>query len=176
MAVYICSFKPNKILNFSSCNFKRGAPCYLMNPIITNTEILVGKTAISSLTIELEKLLVPLRAAFTIISQQGFSSHTRLLTTGAGLQRPIDTVFFPPPNYSQIVGEYCFSQNPFSHVSGVNYLQSGYKGPMRITFASLDFHGALNTYTKTHKTETNRSRHMRPFLVLQKQEKELDNL
>ena len=50
MAVYICSFKPNKILNFSSCNFKRGAPCYLMNPIITSTEIFV----------ELEKLLVPI--------------------------------------------------------------------------------------------------------------------
>jgi hypothetical protein len=68
MAADICLFKPNKILNFSSCNFKRGAPCYLMNPIITNTEILVGKTAISSLTTELEKLLVPLRAAFTISS------------------------------------------------------------------------------------------------------------
>ena len=37
MAVYICSFKPNKILNFSSCNFKRGAPCHLMNLIITST-------------------------------------------------------------------------------------------------------------------------------------------
>ena len=60
MAVYICSFKPNKILNFSSCNFKRGAPCHLMNPIF------VGKTAICSLTIELEKLLVPIRAAFII--------------------------------------------------------------------------------------------------------------
>ena len=65
MAVYICSFKPNKILNFSSCNFKRGAPCHLMNPI-TSTEIFVGKTAICSLTIELEKLLVPIRAAFII--------------------------------------------------------------------------------------------------------------
>jgi hypothetical protein len=39
-----------------------------MNPINTSTEIFVGKTAISSLTIELEKLLVPLRAAFTINS------------------------------------------------------------------------------------------------------------
>ena len=37
-----------------------------MNPIITSTEIFVGKTAISSLTIELEKLLVPIRAAFII--------------------------------------------------------------------------------------------------------------
>ena len=46
---------------------------------------------------------------------------------------------------------------------------------MRITFASLDFHIALNTYTKPHKTETNRSRHMRPFLVLHKQAKELDD-
>ena len=63
MAVYICSFKPNKILNFSSCNFKRGAPCHLLNPIITVTEIFLGETAI-----ELEKLLVPLRAAFTISS------------------------------------------------------------------------------------------------------------
>ena len=68
MAVYICSFKPNKILNFSSCNFKRGAPCHLMNPIITSTETFVGKIVNSSLTIELEKLLVPLRAVFTISS------------------------------------------------------------------------------------------------------------
>jgi hypothetical protein len=37
-----------------------------MNPIITSMEIFVGKTAISFLTIEFEKLLVPLRAAFTI--------------------------------------------------------------------------------------------------------------
>ena len=66
MAVYICSFKPNKILNFSSCNFKRGAPCHLMNPIIPSTEIFVGKTAIGFLTIEVEKLLVPIRAAFII--------------------------------------------------------------------------------------------------------------
>jgi hypothetical protein len=64
-----------------------------MNPIITSTEIFVGKTAISSLTIELEKLLVPLRSVFTISSEQGFSSHTRLRTTGAGIQRPIDTVY-----------------------------------------------------------------------------------
>ena len=137
MAVYIWSFKPNKILNFSSCNFKRGAPCHLMNPIITSTEIFVGKTAISSLTIELEKLLVPIRTAFIISAQQGFSSHTRFLTTGAGFQRPINTVYFIflLLNYLQIVGEYCFSQNPFSHISGVNYLQSGYKAPMRITFA-----------------------------------------
>ena len=47
---------------------------------------------------------------------------------------------------------------------------------MRITFAFLDFHIALNTYTKTHKTETNRSRHTRPFLVLHKQAKELDDV
>ena len=46
---------------------------------------------------------------------------------------------------------------------------------MRITFVSLDFHIALNTYTKTHKTETNKSRHTRPFLVLYKQAKELDD-
>ena len=123
-----------------------------MNPIITSTEIFVGKTAICSLTIELEKLLVPIRAAFIISSQQGFSSHTRFLTTDAGLQRPINTVYFILlPSYPQIVGEYYFSQNPFSHVSGVNYLQSGYKAPMRITFASLDFHIALNTYTKHTK-------------------------
>ena len=83
-----------RFLIFSSCNFKRGAPCHPMNPIITSTEIFVGKTAIGSLTIELEKLLVPLRAVFKISSQQGFSSHTRLLTIGAGLQRPIDTVHF----------------------------------------------------------------------------------
>ena len=69
MAAYICLFKPNKLLNFFvSCNFKRGAPCYLMNSILTSTEIFVGKTVISFLTIELEKLLVPLRAAFTISS------------------------------------------------------------------------------------------------------------
>jgi hypothetical protein len=37
-----------------------------MNLIITSTEIFVGKTAICSLTIELEKLLVPIRAAFII--------------------------------------------------------------------------------------------------------------
>ena len=68
MAAYICLFKPNKILNFYSCSFKRGAPCHLMHPIITSTEIFVGKTAICSLTIELEKLLVPLRVAFIISS------------------------------------------------------------------------------------------------------------
>jgi hypothetical protein len=39
-----------------------------MNPIITSTETFVGKIVNSSLTIELEKLLVPLRAAFTISS------------------------------------------------------------------------------------------------------------
>jgi hypothetical protein len=39
-----------------------------MNPIITSVEIFVGKTTISFLTIELEKLLVPLRAAFTVSS------------------------------------------------------------------------------------------------------------
>ena len=66
MAVYICPYKPNKILNFSSCNFQRGAPCHLMNLIITSTEIFVGKAAICFLTIELEKLLVPIRAAFII--------------------------------------------------------------------------------------------------------------
>ena len=58
MAIYICPFKPNKILNFSSCNFKRGAPCHLMNPIITSTDIILGETTISSLTIELEKLIL----------------------------------------------------------------------------------------------------------------------
>jgi hypothetical protein len=67
MAVYLCLFKPNKILNFSSFNFKRGAPCHLMNSI-TSTEIFVGKTAIGFLTIEVEKLLVPLRVAFIISS------------------------------------------------------------------------------------------------------------
>jgi hypothetical protein len=46
---------------------------------------------------------------------------------------------------------------------------------MRIIFVSLDFHIALNTYTKTHKTETNRSRHTWHFLVLPKQAKELDD-
>jgi hypothetical protein len=65
IAAYIYLFKPDKILNFSSCNFKRGAPCYLLNPIITVTEVFIEETAISSLTIELEKLLVPLRVAFT---------------------------------------------------------------------------------------------------------------
>ena len=65
MAAYIYLFKPEKILNFSSCNFKRGAPCHLLNPIITVTEIILGKTAISSLTIEAKKLLAPLRAAST---------------------------------------------------------------------------------------------------------------
>jgi hypothetical protein len=60
MAAYIYLFKPDKILNFSSCNFMRGAPCHLLNPIITVTEIFVGETAI-----ELEKLLAPLRVAFT---------------------------------------------------------------------------------------------------------------
>jgi hypothetical protein len=46
---------------------------------------------------------------------------------------------------------------------------------MRITFVSLDFHIALNTCTKIHKIETNRSRHMPSFLVLHKQAKELDD-
>jgi hypothetical protein len=63
-AAYIYLFKSDKILNFSSCNFKRGAPCYLLNPIITVTEVFVGKTTISSFTIEAKKLLVPLRTAF----------------------------------------------------------------------------------------------------------------
>jgi hypothetical protein len=66
MVAYIYLFKQDKILNFLSCNFKRGAPCHLLNPVITSTEIFVGKTAICSLTIELEKLLAGLRAAFTI--------------------------------------------------------------------------------------------------------------
>jgi hypothetical protein len=50
MAAYIYLFKPDKILNFYSCNFKRGAPCHLLNPTITSTEIFLGKTTISSLT------------------------------------------------------------------------------------------------------------------------------
>jgi hypothetical protein len=37
-----------------------------MNLIITSLEILVGKTTICSLTIILDKLLVPIRAAFII--------------------------------------------------------------------------------------------------------------
>jgi hypothetical protein len=93
MAAYIYLFKPEKILNFSSCNFKRGAPCHLLNPIITNTEILLGKTTTTSLTIELEKLLVPLRAALQRSSWRGFSRCARFLTTGAGHERPIETVF-----------------------------------------------------------------------------------
>jgi hypothetical protein len=46
---------------------------------------------------------------------------------------------------------------------------------MIITFTSLDFHIALNTYTKTHKTGTNRFRHTQPFLILHKQAKELED-
>jgi hypothetical protein len=75
LVVYIFPFKPNKIVNFSSSNFKRGATCHLMNPIIPSTEIFVGKTAICSLTREFEKLVVPIRAVFIISSSQGFSSH-----------------------------------------------------------------------------------------------------
>ena len=75
--------------SFTSCNFKRGTPSHLMNPIITSTDIILGETTISSLTIELEKLLTPLRAAFQRSSWQGFSSCARLLATGVGLQRPI---------------------------------------------------------------------------------------
>jgi hypothetical protein len=52
VAAYIYLLKPDKILNFSEYNFKRGASCHLLNPIITNTEIFVGKTATSFLTIE----------------------------------------------------------------------------------------------------------------------------
>ena len=45
MAAYIYLFKPDKILNFSSCNFKSGAPCHLLcHPIITVTEIILGGT------------------------------------------------------------------------------------------------------------------------------------
>jgi hypothetical protein len=64
VAAYIYLFKSDKILNFPSCNFKKGTLCHLLNPVITVTEIFVGSTAISSLNIHLEKLLVPLRAAF----------------------------------------------------------------------------------------------------------------
>jgi hypothetical protein len=42
MSAYIYLFKPDKILNFSSCNFKKGAPCQLLNPIIISTEIFLG--------------------------------------------------------------------------------------------------------------------------------------
>jgi hypothetical protein len=83
MAAYIYLFKPNKILNFSSYNFKKGAPCYLLNTIITVTEVFVGETAIRSLTIELKKRLIPLRVAFQRCSWQGFSSCARLLITGS---------------------------------------------------------------------------------------------
>jgi hypothetical protein len=64
VAAYIYLFKPDKILNFYSCNLKRGAPCCVLNPIITSIEIIVGETAISSLTTEFEELLAPLRVAF----------------------------------------------------------------------------------------------------------------
>jgi hypothetical protein len=94
MAAYIYLLKPDKILAFPSRNFKRGAPCYLLIPITTLTEMIPGERANRSLTIELEKLLVPLRAVFPRSSRQGFSSCARLLTTGVGLQRPIDTVYF----------------------------------------------------------------------------------
>ena len=80
--------------SFTSCNFKRGTPSHLMIPIITSTDIILGETTISSLTIELEKLLTPLRAAFQRSSWQGFSSCARLLATGVGLQRPIRTLYF----------------------------------------------------------------------------------
>ena len=52
MAAYIYLFKPDKILNFSSCNFKRGAHCYLLNQIITVTEMILGETATRFLTTE----------------------------------------------------------------------------------------------------------------------------
>jgi hypothetical protein len=65
VAKYIYSFEQDKCLNFSSCNFKRGAPCYLQNTIITVREIILGEKAISSLIIELEELLAPLRLACT---------------------------------------------------------------------------------------------------------------
>jgi hypothetical protein len=80
MAAYIYLFKPDKIPNFSICNFKKGAPCYQLNPIITVTGNILGETAINSLTIELEKWLVPLRVAFQRSSWRGFSSCARLLT------------------------------------------------------------------------------------------------
>jgi hypothetical protein len=66
MAAYIYLFKPNKILNFSSCNFKRGAPYYLLNPISAVTEIILGTA------IELEKLLVPFKSAFSEKLLAGF--------------------------------------------------------------------------------------------------------
>jgi hypothetical protein len=40
------------------------APCPLLNPIITVAEIFLGETTISLLALELEKFLVPLKAAF----------------------------------------------------------------------------------------------------------------
>jgi hypothetical protein len=40
MIVLMCSWirKPDKILNFYKCNFKRGAPCHLVNPIISHRD------------------------------------------------------------------------------------------------------------------------------------------
>jgi hypothetical protein len=60
VAAYIYLFKQDKILNFSSCNFKKGTPCHLLNSIITSTEIFLEETASSSLTIELERNCWPL--------------------------------------------------------------------------------------------------------------------
>jgi hypothetical protein len=75
IAVHIYLFRPNKILTFSSCNIKGGAPCHLLSPIITIIEIFLGKIAISSLTIEAKKPLAPLRAAYADSSfRQSFSS------------------------------------------------------------------------------------------------------
>jgi hypothetical protein len=65
-----------------------------LNPVITNTEIFLGKTTTSSLTIELEKLLALLRAAFQRDYWQGFSSCARLPTISTVLQRPIETIFY----------------------------------------------------------------------------------
>ena len=65
MAAYICLFKPNKILNFSSCNFKRGAPCHLLNPIVTVNRVFVEETAISFQSWETETCPAPIREAPT---------------------------------------------------------------------------------------------------------------
>jgi hypothetical protein len=75
MAAYIYLFKPDEILNFSSCNIKRGASCHLPNPVIESSKKhrdFSRRNSHHSLPIELEKLLAPLRAAFTEKLLAGF--------------------------------------------------------------------------------------------------------
>ena len=98
----------------------------------------------------------PFRAAFTISSQQGFSSHTRLLTTGAELQRPIDPVCFfsftkLSPDSRRVL---LFQTRSLMCKSSLVRVQSTYENYLRFSrFSHRSKH--------IHKNTQNRNQHVR---------------